>query len=76
MNQSKLIAAPVSAAIGYAIGNFNPSYLVGKMKGYDVRESGTGNAGASNTFMLAISSKPPAPDGSARRYSRRRVMPA
>ena len=53
MNQSKLIAAPVSAAIGYAIGNFNPSYLVGKMKGYDVRESGTGNAGASNTFMLA-----------------------
>ena len=51
--QSKMIAVPVSAAIGYTIGNFNPSYLIGKMKGYDVRESGTGNAGASNTFMLA-----------------------
>ena len=50
---SNIIAAPVSAAIGYAVGNFNPSYIVGKMKGYDVRKSGTGNAGASNTFMLA-----------------------
>ena len=48
-----IIAAPVSTAVGYAIGNFNPSYLIGKMKGYDVRKSGTGNAGASNTFMLA-----------------------
>lgn len=48
-----IIAAPTCTAIGYAMGNFNPSYLVGKLKGYDVRESGTGNAGASNTAMLA-----------------------
>ena len=48
-----IIAAPTCTAIGYAIGNFSPSYLVGKLKGYDVRESGTGNAGASNTALLA-----------------------
>ena len=53
MSHSNIIAAPVSAAIGYVIGNFNPSYIVGKLKGYDVRVCGTGNAGASNTFMLA-----------------------
>ena len=52
MKYPMILAAPVSAAIGYAMGNFNPSYLVGKLKGYDVRESGTGNAVASNTLML------------------------
>ena len=48
-----IIAAPTSAIIGYVAGNFNPAYLVGKWKGYDVRKSGTGNAGASNTMILA-----------------------
>lgn len=48
-----IIAAPTSAIIGYTAGNFSPAYLVGKLKGYDVRESGTGNAGASNTMLLA-----------------------
>ena len=48
-----IIAAPTCAAIGYTMGNFSPSYLIGKWKGYDVRKSGTGNAGASNTMLLA-----------------------
>ena len=48
-----IIAAPVSAAIGYAMGNFSPAYIVGKINGYDVHNTGTGNPGASNTFMLA-----------------------
>ncbi len=38
--------------IGYLIGNFSPSYLFGRRKGYDVREDGSGNAGASNVFIL------------------------
>lgn len=48
-----MIAAPTCAALGYTMGNFSPAYLIGKWKGYDVRKSGTGNAGASNTMLLA-----------------------
>lgn len=38
--------------IGYFIGAINPSYLVGKLKGMDIREKGSGNAGASNAVIL------------------------
>lgn len=37
--------------IGYLIGTFNPSYILGKLKGYDIRERGSGNAGASNAVI-------------------------
>ena len=39
--------------IGYMMGNFSPSYLIGKSKGKDVRKTGSGNAGASNAFIIA-----------------------
>ena len=38
--------------LGYALGNISPAYLLGKAKGYDVREEGSKNVGASNVFML------------------------
>ena len=38
--------------IGYAFGNFSPAYLFGRTKGYDIREEGSGNAGATNAFIL------------------------
>ena len=38
--------------IGYSLGNFSPSYLLGRRKGYDIREAGSGNAGATNAFLL------------------------
>jgi len=38
--------------IGYLLGNISPSYVLGKRKGYDVRKDGSGNAGATNTFIL------------------------
>ena len=38
--------------IGYAFGNFSPAYLFGKTKGYDIRKEGSGNAGATNAFIL------------------------
>ena len=41
------------ALIGYLLGCISPSYLIGHFKGYDVRESGSGNAGASNTVIMA-----------------------
>lgn len=38
--------------IGYFIGCINPSYLLGKFKGVDVKKNGSGNAGASNALIL------------------------
>ena len=41
----------LSALIGYLIGNINPAFLIGKIKGFDIRQRGSGNAGASNTVI-------------------------
>ena len=38
--------------IGYAIGSINPSYLLAKARGFDIRKKGSGNAGASNALIL------------------------
>ena len=38
--------------LGYAFGNFSPAFLLGRAKGYDVREEGSGNVGATNAFIL------------------------
>ncbi len=38
--------------IGYLIGNINPSYILGKIKGFDIRTKGSKNAGASNALIL------------------------
>lgn len=38
--------------IGYMLGTVNPSYLVGKARGIDVKREGSHNAGASNAIML------------------------
>ncbi len=40
-------------AIGYFFGNFNPAYVFARLKGYDARVDGSGNAGASNAYILA-----------------------
>lgn len=40
-----------SILIGYALGMINPSYILGRIKRVDMRKSGTGNLGASNTFI-------------------------
>ena len=38
--------------IGYLMGGINPAYLVGKRNGFDIRQHGSGNAGASNVIIL------------------------
>lgn len=38
--------------LGYLIGCINPSYIISRMKGFDIRTKGSGNAGASNAMML------------------------
>ena len=35
----------------YLIGTINPSYLIAKLKGFDIRKSGSGNAGGSNAVI-------------------------
>ncbi len=37
--------------LGYAVGCINLSFILAKRKGYDIREHGSGNAGASNLFI-------------------------
>lgn len=38
--------------IGYVVGVINPSYLIGRIKGFDIRSKGSKNAGASNALIL------------------------
>lgn len=38
--------------LGYLIGCINPSYIISRIKGFDIRTKGSGNAGASNAMML------------------------
>lgn len=40
-----------SILIGYLLGTINPSYILGRIKGVDIREKGSKNAGASNALI-------------------------
>ena len=37
--------------IGYFFGNINPAFIISKFKGFDIRQRGSGNAGASNAVI-------------------------
>ena len=39
-------------AIGYLFGNFQTAYILGKLKGIDIREYGSGNAGTTNAIRV------------------------
>lgn len=41
----------VSILIGYCLGCFNLAYILGKNRGFDIRQEGSKNAGASNTAV-------------------------
>jgi glycerol-3-phosphate acyltransferase PlsY len=45
----KIILCAITA---YLIGCINPSYIIGKIRGMDIRRKGSGNAGASNALIL------------------------
>ena len=38
--------------IAYSLGNINPSIIIGKLKGIDIRKEGSGNAGMTNTIRV------------------------
>lgn len=48
---SYLIASAVAIVVGYLIGCINLSYLIARARGFDIREHGSGNAGASNVII-------------------------
>lgn len=48
----ELIIGIVSILIGYLLGTINPGYFFGRLKGIDIREEGTGNAGTSNVRIV------------------------
>ena len=45
------LAIIASTLIGYLIGGINPSYIIARIKGFDIRRHGSGNAGASNAVI-------------------------
>lgn len=40
------------ALMGYLVGTVNPAYLTARLRGVDIREKGSRNAGASNALIL------------------------
>ncbi len=44
----KLLAC---ALLSYLIGCINPSYIIARIRGFDIRQKGSGNAGASNAVV-------------------------
>ncbi len=47
----KMLSVILCVLFGYAVGTINPSYLIGRLRGFDIRKSGSGNAGASNAVI-------------------------
>ncbi|MFW9939844.1 MAG: glycerol-3-phosphate acyltransferase [Candidatus Thorarchaeota archaeon] len=47
-----IIVGILGIFIGYLLGSVNPGYIIGKLKGVDIREEGTGNAGTSNVRIV------------------------
>ena len=42
----------LSAVMGYLVGTINPAFILAKLHGFDIREKGSRNAGASNALLL------------------------
>ncbi|MFX1377309.1 MAG: glycerol-3-phosphate acyltransferase [Promethearchaeota archaeon] len=47
-----ILVGILSILIGYLLGSINPGYFLGRLKGIDIREEGTGNAGTSNVHIV------------------------
>jgi glycerol-3-phosphate acyltransferase PlsY len=48
----EIIIGILSVIIGYFLGGILPAFIFGKLKGIDIREEGTKNAGTSNAFKV------------------------
>lgn len=52
MIPNNLFIAITCATMGYLIGCINPAYIISRIKGFDIREEGSGNAGATNAGLV------------------------
>jgi len=52
MEPLEIFLSITSCIAGFFLGSVNPGYLFGRMKGIDIREHGTKNAGTSNTYKI------------------------
>lgn len=52
MINDTLVGCLIAGCVGYALGNINPSILIGKMYHVDIRKEGSGNAGTTNTIRV------------------------
>ena len=52
MDGIEVLLGILSLIIGYLLGAILPAYLFGKLKGIDIREEGTKNAGTANAFRV------------------------
>ncbi len=50
-----VLARGICIAIGYCLGMFQTGYIYGKLHHVDIRQHGSGNAGATNTLRTASS---------------------
>lgn len=46
-----IFGSVICMTVGYLIGTLNPAFLIAKMRGFDIREKGSGNAGATNAMI-------------------------
>lgn len=46
-----IIEIALCLIIGYLIGGINPAFILAKIRGFDIRSQGSGNAGASNAVI-------------------------
>ena len=45
-----IVARVICIAVGYVLGMFQTGYIYGKLHNVDIRQHGSGNAGATNTL--------------------------
>lgn len=50
MSMNMILARVICIAVGYCLGMFQTGYIYGKMHHVDIRQYGSGNAGATNTL--------------------------
>lgn len=49
--KNEIFGALLCIVAGYLIGTINPAYYIAKLRGFDIRQKGSGNAGASNAAI-------------------------
>ena len=52
MSGAEILKLVLIGIAAYALGNINPSIILGKIKGIDIRKEGSGNAGMTNTIRV------------------------